>query len=118
MLVQEFSPGVFMFLVSTMHFRLRKLHMCMLCIWPWFLRALVSWPVQLLSRMLSTTLSNRLLLALEVAIEYWLALAFSIESKTLNGESNDGPQEAHVQQVLQAEMEEQRGEVWQFINDR
>lgn len=107
-----------MWLVSTMHFQLRKLAMCMLCIRPWFLRLIISFPVQLVSRMLSTTLSNRLLLALEVAIEYWLALAFTLESKGVSGENIDGPQEAHVQQVLRAEMEDQRAAVWQFINDR
>ena len=101
-----------------MHFQLRKLQMCMQCIRPWFLRIFISFPVQLVSRMLSPTLSNRLLLALEVAIEYWLALAFSMESKSASGDGSSGPQEAHVQQVLQAEMEDQHAEVWQFINDR
>ena len=107
-----------MWLISTMHFQLRKLQMCMHCIRPWFLRIPISFPVQLVSRMLSTSLSNRLLLALEVAIEYWLALAFSMESKSASGASSTGPQEEHVQLVLQAEMEDQHAEVWQFINDR
>jgi hypothetical protein len=90
----------------------------MRCIRPKFLRSIISFPVRLVSRRLSSTLSKRLLLALEVAIEYWLALAFRIESKSVTDDSKDGSQEAHVQQQLWAEMEDQRNEVWQFIIDR
>lgn len=64
-------------------------------------------------------LSNRLLLALEVAIEYWLALNSSMEAKNVDQDHHvDGSQEALIHEALRREMEQQKGCVWQFIIDR
>lgn len=63
-------------------------------------------------------LSNRLLLALEVAIEYWLALNFSMEAKELRDDNVVGSQEAIIHEALRREMEQQKRCVWQFIIDR
>jgi hypothetical protein len=81
-------------------------------------RNFVSWPVHIISRLFSSFLSDRLLLALEVAIEYWLALTYSMEAKHVAEDASLGSQEAHVQQALRAEMEAQKSCVWQFITDR
>jgi hypothetical protein len=120
--MQEFTAGWFMWLISTVHFRLRQLQMCMHGIRPWVLRTVVSFPLQLTSQMLSTTLSNRLLLALEVAIEYWLALMTSIEAMTIQEDLEHAEhhevQQANVQLELRSEMEYQREAVEQFINER
>jgi hypothetical protein len=59
-----------------------------------------------------------MLLALEVAIEYWLALTFSLEARSMAKYGRTDSHEYSVKQQLQAELELQKDEVWQFIVDR
>jgi hypothetical protein len=82
------------------------------------IRNVLAYPIQLLSNVFGHFLSSRLLLALEVAIEYWLALSFSIEAKKLTEEHADGSREAVIHEALRREMEQQKSSVWQFIIDR
>jgi hypothetical protein len=82
------------------------------------IRNVLAYPIQLLSNIFGHFLSSRLLLALEVAIEYWLALSFSLEAKKLTEEHADGSREAVIHEALRREMEQQKSSVWQFIIDR
>lgn len=103
---------------SQINFHLRKVAMCMRVIRSRRIRNFVSFPIHLISHVFGYFLSSRLLLALEVAIEYWLALTFSMEAKKLSEEEADGSQEALIHNALRREMEQQKQCVWKFIVDR
>lgn len=116
--MQDFAAGPVVWFLSQANFHLRKIAMCMRVIRSRRIRNLISFPIHLISHVSGYFLSNRLLLALEVAIEYWLGLTFSIEAKKVADDHVDGSQEAHIHEVLRREMEQQKHCVWQFIVDR
>ena len=104
--------------LTQANFHLRNIAMCMRVIRSRRIRNFITFPIRVVSNVFGYMLSNRLLLALEVAIEYWLALSFSMEAKNVDRGDMDGSQEAIIHEALRREMEQQKGCVWQFIIDR
>lgn len=104
--------------MGGLHFRLRRALMSIRLIRFTPLRAMLTFPVRVVCRMLSLKLSDHMLLALEVAIELWLALTFSIEARIVAGDSSGNEHDAAVRDTLRRELEAQKAEVWDFILDR
>lgn len=118
--MQDFAAGISVWAMSGMHFRLRRMLMSLRRVRLGPLRPLITAPVRAACRVLSLKLSDHMLLALEVAIELWLALTFSIEARIVAGDaaSSAGDADAAVREALKRELEAQKAEVWDFILDR
>lgn len=63
--------------------QLRRLLLAMGRVRPRRLQAALIAPVKALARLFATQVSNRMLCALEVAIEYWLSLTFAADARAL-----------------------------------
>lgn len=116
--LQDFAAGATIWAMSGLHFRLRRVLMALRRITCFPLRTLLTVPVRAVCRMLSVKLSDRMLVALEVAIELWLALTFSIEARIVAADASAGEHDRAVRDVLRQELEDQKAEVWDFILDR
>eukprot|EP00892_Ulva_mutabilis_P007352 jgi/Ulvmu1/498/UM001_0506.1 len=114
----DFAAGATIWAMSWLHFRLRSMLMGLRHVRWLPLRAALMAPVRAACRMLSVKLSDRMLLALEVAIELWLALTFSMEARIVVGDVSAGEHDRAVRDVLRQELERQKAEVWDFILDR
>jgi hypothetical protein len=128
-LFSDFASGPLFWIVPWVLFQLRRLLINLGHVRPQLLRTVMAAPVHYVSQLLANAISGRMLVALEVAIEYWLSLTFSMDVRSVT-EVNAGLRSApstpvpaavdddSVRAELRQEMEHEKDDVWHFILDR
>lgn len=128
-LYSDFASGPLFWIVPWVLFQLRRLLMQLCHVRPHFLRTVMTAPIEYITQLLANAISDRMLVALEVAIEYWLSLTVSMDVRSVT-EADAGPgatssesvpeavADDNVRAELRQEMEDEKGDVWHFILDR